>query len=137
MTLVKEIMTPNPDWVAPTTPVTEAAKIMSDRDIGVLPIGKDDKLVGMITDRDIVTRCVAHELDLADTQVGSVMSEKVLYCRDTDDIDFVALNLGEQRVHRLPVIDGDKRLVGMITTGDIAAHGSASSAGLALNGIAG
>lgn len=137
MTQVKDIMTANPEWVAPTTPVADAAKIMNDRDIGILPIGKNDKLVGMITDRDIVTRAVAHDLDPAETQVGSIMTGKVLYCTDTDDVDQVAFNLGEERIHRLPVVDGEKRLVGMVTVGDIADRASAESAGLALNGIAG
>lgn len=137
MTTIKEIMTSPAEYVAPTTAIADAAELMRDHDIGVLPIGKDDHLIGVITDRDIVTRGVAKHLDLDSVQVGSIMSEGVLYCHQDDDMDQVANNMAEQRVHRLPVVDENKRLVGMVSTGDLASRGSAESAGLALSGIVG
>ena len=137
MTTIKEIMSTPPDYVASNTPIASAAELMRDRDIGILPVAKDDRMIGMITDRDIVTRGVAKHLDLESQQVGAIMSEDVFYCREDDDMDAVAGNMAEQRIHRLPVVDKDKRLVGMVTIGDLAARGSAESAGLALSGVTG
>jgi CBS domain-containing protein len=135
MTTIREIMTGQAHWLPQTASIAEAAKLMREKEIGFVPVGRDDRLVGMVTDRDIVTRAVADGLDPSRETVTAIMSKKVLYCRDDDDVDAVAENMGRERVRRLPVVDSDKRLVGVVSLGDIAARGSAKSAGEALHEV--
>jgi CBS domain-containing protein len=105
-----------------------AASLMAEIDAGALPVGENDRLVGMITDRDIVIRAVAQGRS-ADTKVADVMSKEVLYCFDTDEIDDVARNMGKARVRRLPVVNRDKRLVGIVSLGDLARNDDATNIG--------
>ena len=112
-----------------------AATMMDREDIGSLPVAQDEKLVGMITDRDIVTRAVATNQDVRHTRVGQVMSDQVLYCHDDDDIEKVAENMAHQKVRRLPVMTREKELCGMVTLGDIATEASRNAAGEALSKI--
>ena len=92
---------------------------MAQIDAGVLPVGKNDKLVGMITDRDIAIRGVAEGCK-PDARVGDIMSQEVLYCYDHEDTDEVLENMAEIQVRRMPVVNHDKRLVGIISIGDLA-----------------
>jgi CBS domain-containing protein len=93
---------------------------MAEADAGILPVGENDRLVGMITDRDIAVRAVARGKG-PDTPVRDVMStEKVMYCFEDDVVDEVARNMGDVKLRRLPVMDRDKRLVGIISLGDVA-----------------
>ncbi len=101
---------------------------MAEIDAGALPVGENDRLVGMITDRDIVVRAVAQGRSV-DTKVAAVMSKEVLYCFDTDEIDEVARNMGKARVRRLPVVNRDKRLVGIVSLGDLARNDDATNIG--------
>ncbi len=117
---VRDCMTKNVKLTSPTTTATEAARIMRDGDFGMLPVGDGDRLVGMITDRDIAIRGVAEGKDPNTATVRDIMSTKVLYCYDDDDTTAVAKNMGENRVRRLPVLNREKRLVGIISLGDIA-----------------
>jgi CBS domain-containing protein len=103
----------------PNQTIREAAKMMADIDAGVLPIQENDRLVGMVTDRDICIRAVA-EGKSPDTKLREVMSQEVLYCFDDQDVDEVAQNMGDVKVRRLPVINRQKRLVGIISLGDLA-----------------
>lgn len=117
---VKEAMSDDVRISSPNQTIREAAKMMVEIDAGCLPVGEDDRLVGMITDRDIAVRAVAQGKG-PDTPVGEVMSrEQVLYCYDDEDIDHVAQNMSEQRVRRLPVVNREKRLVGIVSLGDVA-----------------
>jgi CBS domain-containing protein len=129
---VREVMTPNVDWVPPDTPVQEAAKRMRDDNVGALPIGENDKLIGMVTDRDIVVRLLSEGRDIGSATVRDAMSDKLLYCFEDEDIESVAGNMGDNHVRRLPVVNSDKRLVGMISLGDIARSGAERAAGEAL-----
>ena len=95
---------------------------MQKRDCGCVIVVKDDRLVGMITDRDIAVRCIANAHDPASTTAEKVMSPEILYCRDTDEADDVAKNMGENKVRRLPVLNAEKRLVGIVSLGDLASH---------------
>jgi len=93
--------------------------MMAELDAGALPVQDDDRLVGMITDRDIVVRAVAQGKS-PDTPVRDVMSREVLYCFDDQEIKDIARNMGEVKVRRLPVVNRDKRLVGIVSLGDLA-----------------
>lgn len=117
--IVKECMTKKVELGTPDMTLREAALKMRDGDFGILPIQKNDKLVGMITDRDIAIRCVAEGADVKNTKVGEVMTEKVLYCFEDQSLDEVARNLGENQVRRLPVLNRQKKLVGILALSDL------------------
>jgi CBS domain-containing protein len=121
-------MTRDVRLLSPDQTIREAASLMADIDVGSLPIGENDRLVGMITDRDIVIRAVAQGKS-ADTKVAEVMSKEMLYCFDTDEIDDVARNMGKAQVRRLPVVNADKRLVGIVSLGDLARNDDPTTIG--------
>lgn len=116
---VREVMTANVCLANPEWSICQAAQVMANQDIGALPVGEDDRLIGMVTDRDIAVRAVAHGLDL-DTKIRDVMSQEVMYCFDDEDLDDVCQNMGDIKVRRLPVLNHDKRLVGIIAISDLA-----------------
>ena len=117
--IVKECMTKSVELVTPDMDVVEAAKKMRDGDFGIVPVQKDDRLVGMLTDRDIAIRCVAENRDCKSIHVGEIMTDKVLYCFEDQDLNEVAENLGDNQIRRLPVLNRDKRLVGILSLGDL------------------
>jgi len=121
-------MTRDVHLLSPDQTIREAASLMADIDVGSLPVGDNDRLVGMITDRDIVIRAVAQGKP-ADTKVADVMSKEMLYCFDTDEIDDVARNMGKAQVRRLPVVNSDKRLVGIVSLGDLARNDDPTTIG--------
>jgi CBS domain-containing protein len=125
---VSKIMSRDVTLLNPSQTICVAASLMAEIDAGALPVGENDRLVGMITDRDIVIRAVAQGR-AADTKVADVMSKEVLYCFDTDEIDEVARNMGKARVRRLPVVNRDKRLVGIVSLGDLARNDDATNIG--------
>ena len=116
---VSEAMTREVRVANPTQSIREVAKIMAEIDAGGVPVGENDRLVGMITDRDIALRAVAQGKG-PDTPVRDVMSKDVKFCYDDEDLEHVADNMGELQVRRLPVVNRDKRLVGIVALGDIA-----------------
>lgn len=122
MTTVTDVMTRNVRTLAPTSTVAEAAKAMDELDVGVIPVCEGDKLLGMVTDRDIVVRAVAQGLD-GNTPLAKVMSTDVRTARETDDLDTVLADMASSQIRRLPVLDGAERLVGIISIGDIAVKG--------------
>jgi len=130
---VFEVMAPDVQVVNPEQSIREAARLMAERDIGALPVGQNDRLVGMVTDRDIVVRGVAQER--VDAPVGEVMSEGMLYCREDDPVDAALESMRSQQVRRLPVVDQDKRLVGMLSLGDVATKAEGADTDEAVRGI--
>ena len=118
---VSEAMTREVRVANPTQTIRDVAKIMAEIDAGAVPVGENDRLVGMITDRDIAIRAVA-EGKGPDTPVRDIMSKDIKYCYDDEDLEHVAENMGELQVRRLPVVDRDKRLVGIVALGDVARH---------------
>ena len=117
---VSECMTREVRVANPGQSIRDVAKIMAECDAGAMPVGDNDRLVGMITDRDIAIRAVAQGKG-PDTPVREVMStEQVLYCYEDEDLSHVAENMSEQQVRRLPVVNRDKRLVGIVSLGDVA-----------------
>jgi CBS domain-containing protein len=125
---VREAMTRDVRVASPDESIREAARVMADIDAGVLPVGENDRLVGMITDRDIAVRAVAKGMP-PDTRIRDVMSNEVLYCFEDDDLDDVAKNMSNVKVRRLPVLNRDKRLVGILSMGDLALHEDPKTAG--------
>lgn len=131
---VKQAMTRDVQVARPQQALRDVAKIMADRNIGSLPVGDNDRLVGMITDRDITVRAVAQGLG-PDTLVSKVMTPDVKYCFEDEEVDEVAANLANQQLHRLPVVDRDKRLVGILALADLANKNEKGAAATAVEGI--
>lgn len=122
MTSVTDVMTRQVRTLSPTSTVAEAAKAMSELNVGVIPVCDGDKLLGMVTDRDIVVRAVAQGLD-GNTPLSKVMSTDVRTARETDDLDTVLADMASSQIRRLPILDGSDCLVGIISIGDIAVKG--------------
>jgi CBS domain-containing protein len=120
---VKQAMNAGAQWVDPGTPLTELARLMRDHNIGAIPIGENDRLVGMVTDRDLVCRGLASGLDLTKATARDVMSKGIFYCKDTQEVADAARTMEQNKVRRLPVIDDSKRLVGILSVGDISRTG--------------
>ena len=131
---VSDAMSKDVRIASPDQTICDAAKTMAAMDAGSLPVGENDRLVGMITDRDIAVRAVA-ERKGPETLVREVMSEDVKYCFDDEDLDHVASNMADIRVRRLPVVNRDKRLVGIVSLGDIAMSEGRGAAGEAVTGV--
>lgn len=116
---IQEMMTRDVRIANPEHTLREAARIMAEIDAGALPVGENDRLVGMLTDRDIVVRAVA-EGKGPDTRVRDVMSSDICYCFADQELEEVAANMADVKVRRLPVVNREKRLVGIVSLGDIA-----------------
>ena len=132
---VKQAMHKGVQWVDPSTSVEHLARSMREHDIGAIPIGENDRLIGMITDRDIVLRAVAKGRD-AKTQVRDVMSDRIQYCFEDEDVGSAAENMATLGVRRLPVLNRDKRLVGIVALSNIANCGENKAANTMLKGVA-
>jgi CBS domain-containing protein len=131
---VREVMTTDVQLAAPDLTICQAACLMADCDAGALPVGENDRLVGMITDRDIAIRAVAQGKP-PDTPVREVMSREVLYCFEDEDVNHVAKNMGDVKVRRLPVLNRQKRLVGIVSIGDLSHSTRPDTTGLAVADI--
>lgn len=133
--LVKEIMTKEVKYVEPEQTIKEVAELMRKHDIGALPVGENDRLVGMITDRDIVIRAISKGSDPATTKVRDVMTPKCLYCLEEQTIEELGKNVSDNQLHRMPVLNKDKRMVGIVSLADLSIRGSSKVAGDALHHI--
>lgn len=132
---VSECMSPDVEVVSPEQPIREAARFMLREDAGSMPVCDGDRLVGMITDRDIAVRAVAEGRG-PDTPVRDAMTDEILFCYDDDDVDDVALKMSDAQVRRFPVVSQeDKKLVGIISLGDISRGGSHEAAHVAMEGV--
>jgi CBS domain-containing protein len=131
---VGEIMTRGVEIASPDDTVQQAASRMAELDVGVLPVGENDRLVGMLTDRDIAIRAVAQGRG-PDTKVREAMTPEVRYCFEDEDLDDVVQNMGENKVRRLPVMSRDKRLVGIVSFGDVALYGDSEQADTAATAV--
>jgi CBS domain-containing protein len=118
--LVKDVMTARPECVGPDDTLQHAAGRMKDRDIGPLPVCDNDRIAGMLTDRDIVVRCVAEGKDPKTAKVRDAMSQGVEYCFEDDDVNVAARLMREKQIRRLVVLNRDKRLTGIVSLGDLA-----------------
>lgn len=131
---VSEAMSRDVQLARPDQPICDAAKAMAAIDAGALPVQENDRLVGMITDRDIAVRAVA-ERKGPETPVREVMTADIKYCFEDEDLEHVAKNMADLQVRRLPVVDRDKRLVGILALSDLATQAGARPAAQALEGI--
>jgi CBS domain-containing protein len=122
MTQVKEVMSSNPTTCAPDASVTDVAKVMAKEDIGPVPIVQDNRLVGLVTDRDLVVRVLAEGRDPQSTRALDVASSDLVTVSPDDDLDRALQLLAKNQVRRLPVVEGD-RLVGIVAQRDVALQG--------------
>jgi CBS domain-containing protein len=117
---VKDAMHKGVDWVGPDTPVTEIAKLMREHDIGAIPIGGNDQLIGMVTDRDIVCKGLATDsFDARRATARDVMTAGIHCCREDDDLAKAVRHMEALKIRRLPVINKNKRMVGILSLGDV------------------
>ena len=130
----KDLMSRDVVTVLPQTLLQRAARLMLELDIGALPVRRGDRLVGMVTDRDLAVRALAQGHG-PDATVGDVMTRDVKYCFADQDVDEVAANMADLQLRRLPVLDHDKRLVGILSLCDIAVSDDIDQAAEALSGI--
>jgi len=135
MNKISEVMTRGIQIANPDQTIREAAMTMAREDIGSLPVGENDRLIGMITDRDIALRAVA-EGRSPNTPVRDVMTDDIKYCFEDDDVAQVAQNMAELQVRRLPVVNRDKRLVGIVALSNVAQCGNKKATSEMLRGVA-
>lgn len=123
---VKDAMHRGVAWVSPETPIAELAKLMRDQDIGSIPIGENDRLVGMVTDRDIVCKGVAMDgFDTNNATARDVMTMGIHCCREDDDLAKAVRHMEDLKIRRLPVINKSMRMVGILSMGDLSQSAAA------------
>ena len=132
---VRDIMTRDVRVASPSDNLKRAAQIMEEHDFGMLPVGDEGRLVGMLSDRDITIRAVARGVSPDSGKVRDIMSAEVKYVYDDDTVEDAARSMSDLQVRRLPVLDRDKRLVGIVSLGDLALSDGPSHAGEALCSI--
>src|SRR5262249_43725101 len=134
---VKDVMHKGVDWVSPDTPITEIAKLMKGHDVGCIPIGENDQLVGMVTDRDIVCKgLTSKDFNATRTTARDVMSDGIHCCREDDDLAKAVHHMEALKVRRLPVINKSKRMVGMISLGDVSQFATSDLMSECMKGVA-
>ncbi len=131
---VREVMTRDVQTVRPDQPVQQAASFMLSADAGSIPVTDGDRLIGMITDRDIAVRGVAKGHG-PDTQVRELMTNDIVCVRETDEVEDAASKMSDAQVRRLPVIDDNERLCGIVSLGDLSRDADSDSASEALEGV--
>ena len=136
MKKVKEAMHKGAEWCSPDTSLGEIAKLMQKQDVGAIPIGENDKLIGMVTDRDIVCRGFANGKDMSTLKARDVMSKGIFYCNEDQDLEDAVELMEKNRIRRLPVINGKKRLVGMLSMGDLSHAAPAKLTGELMSAVA-
>ena len=128
MEQVKDVMTKNPTTCDPSTTVVAAAKVMAKEDVGSVPVAKDGRLAGVVTDRDFVVRVLAEGRDPNSTTVGEIASSDLETVSPDDDLNTALRKMASSKVRRLPVVDGDE-LVGIVAQADVARQGNDSETG--------
>ena len=128
MQKLRDIMTRDVEIIAPKATVQEAAKKMQDLNVGALPVCDGDKLTGMLTDRDLVMRVLAEGRNPKTVTVSEAISKDVVFCFEDDGVDKASQLMAQHQIRRLPVMSSTKRLVGIVTLGDVAVHGKNSEA---------
>ena len=135
MVRVKDLMTAQAEVISPDATAEDAASVMKTLDIGVLPVCDEEGLVGILTDRDLVVRVLAAKRDPKAMLVGEAMTPSVVYCFEDDDVERAALVMAGQQIRRLPVLDRNRKLVGIISIGDIAVQGQSQLGGEVLEEV--
>jgi len=119
---VEQAMHRGVTWCSPDTPLAEVARLLRDHDVGAIPVGENDRLIGMVTDRDIVNRAVAEGWDIQERCARDVMTENIEYCFADENMEQAIDHMEQMQIRRLPVVDGARRMIGMLSMGDIT-HG--------------
>jgi CBS domain-containing protein len=132
---IGEIMTDEVETAAPDDTLRSAAKMMQALDVDILPVGENDRLVGMVTDRDIAVRGIAEDMNPDKATVGEVMTEALQYCYEDDDEKIVRKRMSDLQIRRMPVLDHDRRLVGMVSIDDLAVLAGSAPAGRGLKDV--
>ena len=132
---IREIMSHDVRVAAPTDDIRTAARMMAELDIGALPVGENGRLVGMLTDRDITIRAVAEGRVPADCKVGEIMSSDIKYVFEDEDVGDLCRNMMELQIRRLPVLDRDKRVIGIVSLADLATKQGGIHAEQAIRGV--
>lgn len=117
---LKDVMSRDVQVISPDDPIQEAALQMRAGNFGMMPVGENDRMVGAISDRDIAIRLVADGMDPGSTRVRDVMSEGIVWAYEDDSVDLAAKLMSEHQIRRLPILNADKRLVGIVALGDFA-----------------
>jgi CBS domain-containing protein len=117
---LKDILTKDPQVISPDAMICEAGKLMKERDFGMLPVCDGHRLVGAITDRDLAIRAIAEGRDPLKTKVRDVMTREICWCFEDETLEEVAVRMEEKQIRRMPVVDRNKRLVGIASLGDFA-----------------
>ena len=133
MTTVADVMTRDVRTMKPTDSVVDAARCMDELNVGVIPVCDGDKLVGMVTDRDIVVRGIAQQGELGKMTLADVMSGHVRCAKEDDDVEEVLSEMADAQIRRMAVVDGNQRLVGIVTLGDIAAKNPEDEVDIAMS----
>ena len=123
---VKNAMHPGVQWVAPDTSVAKVAELMKTHDVGAIPVGENDRLIGIVTDRDITCRGVAAAKDCSKLTARDVMTKGIVYCNESEDLADAVRVMEQKQIRRLPVLNEAKPMVGMLSLGD-ASHAGARS----------
>lgn len=126
---VKEAMHKGVEWVDPATPISKIAAMMKKHDVGAVPVGENDRLIGMVTDRDITCRGLANSKDPAKLTARDVMTKGIVYCNEGEDLADAVRVMEQKKIRRLPVINDAKRMVGMLSLGDVSHAGSRTLTG--------
>jgi CBS domain-containing protein len=134
---VREMMHKGVEWVSPDTPVTVLAQKMLRHDIGAIPVGENDRLIGMVTDRDIALRGVAASKDITKLTAIDVMTKGMIWCRDSGEVNDAARIMENRKVRRLPVIDENRRMIGMLSIGDVSHASSRAIVGKVMKAVSG
>ncbi|MBT8408363.1 MAG: CBS domain-containing protein [Alphaproteobacteria bacterium] len=116
---VEEAMHKGAEWRLPETPIAELAELMRKEDIGAVPIGENDRLVGMVTDRDIACRGLTSGKEVSRLTARDVMTDQIIYCTTSEELDDAIRLMENHQIRRLPVLNGKKRMVGMLSLGDV------------------
>ena len=131
---ISEVMTRDVETISPDQSVKEAASFMLSADTGAIPVTDGDRLIGMITDRDIAVRGVANGRG-PETPVRELMTNEIVAARESDDVDDVAMRMSEAQVRRLPVVDDEQRLCGIVSIGDLTQKAEDGTAETAMEGV--
>lgn len=131
---IRDCMSTGVQIANPDETIETAARMMANIDVGAIPVGEDDRLIGMITDRDIAIRAVAEGLGPG-TAIRSVMSSDIRYCFEDEDVGHVLKNMGDIQLRRLPVLNREKRIVGIVSLADVAKSGVGAKTGRTLGDI--
>jgi CBS domain-containing protein len=118
--LVRDAMTAHAEWITPDISLTEVARKMRDENIGCLPVGENDRVIGMITDRDLACRAVAEGADPNTTKAREIMTAGITWCFEDEDVKDATLRMAEKEIHHIPVMSREKRMTGILSLSDLA-----------------